>query len=198
MSERVAVVKRETGETRIEVRLNLDGAGVARCRTGLGFLEHMLALLARHARIDIEIEAQGDLQVDEHHLTEDLGIALGQALNQALGERKGITRYGFALLPMDEVLLASALDLGGRFAFLCDYRPQREKVGDLPTELVPHFFRSLAAEARVNLHFRFLSQGENEHHRIEAMFKGFARSLRMACRIDADFPDQVPSTKGVL
>ncbi|MDA2929812.1 imidazoleglycerol-phosphate dehydratase HisB [Acidobacteria bacterium AH-259-O06] len=198
MSRRTASVKRETRETQIEVNLNLDGQGECTCRVGLGFLEHMLELLARHARIDLKARAEGDLEVDDHHLTEDLGIVLGQTLNKALGRKKGIERYGFVLLPMDEVLIAVAVDLGGRFAFCCNYRPQREKIGDLSTELIPHFFRSLAVEARLNLHFNFLNPGENEHHRIEAMFKGFARSLRMAVRIDPKAKGEVPSTKGVL
>lgn len=198
MRKRFASIKRKTNETQIEVRLDLDGKGRCQCRTGLGFLEHMLELLAWHAKVDLEIEAGGDLRVDDHHLVEDLGIALGQALGQAWGDKKGIERYGSMLLPMDEVMIAVALDLGGRFAFSCDYRPQRETIGDLSTELVPHFFRSLAAEARMNLHFQFLNPGENEHHRIEAMFKGFARSLRMALKIDEQRRREVPSTKGRL
>lgn len=198
MSRRTASVKRKTRETQIEVNLNLDGQGECTCRVGLGFLEHMLELLARHARIDLKVRAKGDLEVDDHHLTEDVGIVLGQTLNRALGRKEGIERYGFVLLPMDEVLIAVAVDLGGRFAFCCNYRPQREKIGDLSTELIPHFFRSLAVEARLNLHFNFLNPGENEHHRIEAMFKGFARSLRMAVRIDREAKGEVPSTKGVI
>ncbi len=198
MKRRVAVINRKTKETQVRVRVNLDGRGQCKCHTGSGFLEHMFELLAKHARIDLEVEAKGDLQVDDHHLTEDLAIALGQALDQAWGDKKGVNRYGWVLLPMDEVMVAVALDLGGRFAFESDYRSQREKVGDLSTELVPHFFRTLAAQARINLHFKFLREGENEHHRIEAMFKGFARSLRIAVRIDERAPDEVPSTKGVL
>ncbi|MCZ6768687.1 MAG: imidazoleglycerol-phosphate dehydratase HisB [Acidobacteria bacterium] len=198
MSQRTASVKRETRETKIEIDLNLDGQGNCTCRVGLGFLEHMLELLAAHARIDLKIQAQGDVQVDDHHLTEDLGITLGQAIDKALGTKKGIERYGFVLLPMDEVLVAVAVDLGGRFAFCCNYRPQRELIGDLSTELIPHFFRSLAVAAKCNLHFKFLNRGENEHHRIEAMFKGFARSLRMAVHIDREAKGQIPSTKGVL
>jgi imidazoleglycerol phosphate dehydratase HisB len=195
--ERRAQIERETGETKIEVRLNLDGQGNFSGATGLGFLDHMLQLTARHARIDLELRAQGDLQTDEHHLVEDIGIVLGQALSQALGEKRGIERYGWALLPMDEVLVAVALDLGGRCAFRCDYLPRREKVGDLPTELIPHFFQSVAVEGRLNLHIRFLEPGENEHHRVEGLFKAFARALRMAVRVDPE-NDQVPSTKGVL
>ncbi len=198
MSQRTASVKRETRETNIEIDLNLDGQGKCTCQVGLGFLEHMLELVAAHARIDLKIQAQGDVQVDDHHLTEDLGITLGQAIDKALGMKEGIERYGFVLLPMDEVLVAVALDVGGRFAFCCNYRPQRERIGDLSTELIPHFFRSLAMAAKCNLHFNFLNQGENEHHRIEAMFKGFARSLRMAVHIDREAKGQIPSTKGVL
>ena len=198
MSKRTALIKRKTRETQIELKLNLDGRGSCECNLGLGFLEHMLELLARHARIDLKVKAKGDLKVDDHHLTEDLGIVLGQALEGALGKKEGIERYGSSVLPMDEVLVVVALDLGGRFAFSCDYQPQRDQVGDLACELVPHFFKSLADALRCNLHFRFLNAGENEHHRIEAMFKGFARSLRMAARIDPEAQGAIPSTKGLL
>jgi imidazoleglycerol-phosphate dehydratase len=198
MSKRTALIKRKTRETQIELKLNLDGRGSCECNLGLGFLEHMLDLLARHARIDLKVKAKGDLKVDDHHLTEDLGIVLGQALEGALGKKEGIERYGSSVLPMDEVLVVVALDLGGRFAFSCDYQPQRDQVGDLACELVPHFFKSLADALRCNLHFRFLNAGENEHHRIEAMFKGFARSLRMAARIDPEAQGAIPSTKGIL
>jgi imidazoleglycerol phosphate dehydratase HisB len=198
MSKRTALIKRKTRETQIELKLNLDGRGSCECNLGLGFLEHMLELLARHARIDLKVKAKGDLKVDDHHLTEDLGIVLGQALEGALGKKEGIERYGSSVLPMDEVLVVVALDLGGRFAFSCDYQPQRDQVGDLACELVPHFFKSLADALRCNLHFRFLNAGENEHHRIEAMFKGFARSLRMAARIDPEAQGAIPSTKGIL
>jgi imidazoleglycerol-phosphate dehydratase/histidinol-phosphatase len=198
MSQRTASVKRETRETKIEIDLNLDGQGKCTCSVSLGFLEHMLELLAAHARIDLKVQAQGDVQVDDHHLTEDLGITLGQAIDKALGTKEGIQRYGFVLLPMDEVLVAVAVDVGGRFAFCCDYQPQRERVGDLSTELISHFFKSLAIAAKCNLHFNFLNRGENEHHRIEAMFKGFARSLRMAVEMDRGAKGQIPSTKGVL
>jgi imidazoleglycerol phosphate dehydratase HisB len=198
MSKRTALIKRKTRETQIELKLNLDGRGSCECNLGLGFLEHMLELLARHARIDLKVKAKGDLKVDDHHLTEDLGIVLGQALEGALGKKEGTERYGSSVLPMDEVLVVVALDLGGRFAFSCDYQPQRDQVGDLACELVPHFFKSLADALRCNLHFRFLNAGENEHHRIEAMFKGFARSLRMAARIDPEAQGAIPSTKGIL
>ncbi len=198
MSKRTALIKRKTRETQIELKLTLDGRGSCECNLGLGFLEHMLELLARHARIDLKVKAKGDLKVDDHHLTEDLGIVLGQALESALGKKEGIERYGSSVLPMDEVLVVVALDLGGRFAFSCDYQPQRDQVGDLACELVPHFFKSLAEVLRCNLHLRFLNAGENEHHRIEAMFKGFARSLRMAVRIDPEAKGAIPSTKGLL
>ena len=198
MSKRTASIKRKTRETQIELKLNLDGQGKCDCNLGLGFLEHMLELLARHARIDLKVKAKGDLQVDDHHLTEDLGIVLGEALGSALGKKEGIERYGSSVLPMDEVLVVVAVDLGGRFAFSSDYEPQRDQVGDLSCELVPHFFKSLAEALRCNLHFRFLNAGDNEHHRVEAMFKGFARSLRMAVRIDPELGGAIPSTKGVL
>ena len=198
MKARKAKIRRKTAETSIEVELNLDGSGKARAASGVGFLDHMLELLARHSRIDLNVSAAGDLDVDEHHLVEDVGIVLGQALAEALGAKQGIERYGSSLLPMDEVLVAVALDLSGRFAFVSDYRPQRETVGDLPTELVPHFLRSLAVEARMALHVRMLEPGENEHHRIEAIFKGLARALREAVRIDPTAEDAIPSTKGRL
>ena len=198
MKERTTTLERNTRETQIRLRLDLDGRGRARLDIPLGFLSHMLELLAHHARIDIEITAKGDLHIDDHHLTEDLGIVLGQALKAALGDRSGIRRYGHSLLPMDEVLVAVALDLGGRFHYGSNYRPQRERVGDLSTELVDHFFQSLASQAGLNLRFRFLEAGSNEHHRVEALFKGFARSLREALQVDASFSDQIPSTKGSL
>lgn len=198
MKARKAKIRRKTAETSIEVELNLDGSGKAKAASGVGFLDHMLELLSRHSRIDLNVSAAGDLDVDEHHLVEDVGIVLGQALAEALGAKQGIERYGSSLLPMDEVLVAVALDLSGRFAFVSDYRPQRETVGDLPTELVPHFLRSLAVEARMALHVRMLEPGENEHHRIEAIFKGLARALREAVRIDPTAEDAIPSTKGRL
>lgn len=195
---RSAEVRRKTGETEIILRIDLDGKGQHRIQIGLGFLSHMLELLARHGMVDLSIRASGDLSVDDHHLTEDLGIALGQAIRQALGEKRGIRRYGSLLLPMDEVLAAVAIDLSGRFAYRSDYQPVRENVGDLSTELVNHFFYSLACQATMNLHFRLLRPGENEHHRIEALFKGFARALRQAVEIDPRGEGEIPSSKGVL
>jgi imidazoleglycerol-phosphate dehydratase len=158
----------------------------------------MLELFSRHSSIDLEVKAAGDLHIDEHHLVEDVGLVLGQALGQALGTKAGVERYGSAIIPMDEVLVASAVDLSGRFVFVSDYRPERSQIGDLPTELVTHFFRSLASELRANLHFKFLNPGENEHHRVEAMFKAFARALRGAVRFDEKMAGRVPSTKGTL
>ena len=198
MSERRATLERETRETRIKVTVNLDGKGKSKVDTGVGFLDHMLELFSRHSGIDLEVKGAGDLHVDEHHLVEDVGLVLGQALYQALGTKAGIERYGSAMIPMDEVLVAAAVDLSGRFVFVSDYQPERAQIGDLPTELVAHFFRSLATELRANLHFKFLTPGENEHHRVEAMFKAFARALRNAIRFDEKMAGQVPSTKGVL
>ncbi len=198
MSERRTTLERETRETRVKVSVNLDGKGESQIDTGVGFLDHMLELFSRHSGIDLEVKGEGDLHVDEHHLVEDVGLVLGQALYQALGTKTGIERYGSSLIPMDEVLVAAAVDLSGRFVFVSDYHPKRAEIGDLPTELVAHFFRSLASELRANLHFRFLNPGENEHHRVEAMFKAFARALRNAIRFDEKMAGQVPSTKGIL
>ena len=196
--KRTALVDRKTRETQVRIELDLDGQGRFSARLQTGFLSHMLELLALHSSMDLRVQGDGDLQVDDHHLVEDVGIVLGQALKQALGEKRGIRRYGWTMLPMDEVLVAVALDLGGRFAFHSDYRPVREKVGDLATEMAPHFFRSLAVELGANLHFQFLNPGENEHHRIEAMFKGFGRALRTAVSLDPAAGGKIPSTKGSI
>ena len=198
MKPRKAKIRRKTSETNIELELVLDGSGKSAIQSGIGFLDHMLVLLSQHSGADLTLKAAGDLDVDEHHLVEDVGIVLGQALAEALGGKEGIERYGASLIPMDEVLAAVAIDLSGRFAFVTDYRPQRESVGDLPTELVVHFFRSLALEARMTLHIKMLEPGENEHHRIEAIFKAFARALRASVRIDPQLGDAVPSSKGRL
>ncbi len=195
---RIGSFERETRETRIRVRLDLDGTGQTRIKTGVGFFDHMLELLACHSGFDLEVDAQGDLHVDEHHLVEDVGIVLGRALAEALGDKAGLQRYGWAALPMDEVLALAAVDLGGRFHFASEYRPVRERVGDLSTELVNHFFRSLAVEARMNLHLRLPDPGDNEHHRVEALFKAFARALRMAVGRTEGRESVIPSTKGVL
>lgn len=198
MKERRGQIQRQTEETGIKVDLQIDGRGRCESQTGLGFLDHMLALLARHSGFDLDVQVAGDLNVDDHHSIEDVGIVLGQALAEALKDKRGIERYGFSILPMDEVLVVVAVDLGGRFTFESNYRPVRDRVGELSTEMVNHFFQSLSVEARMNLHFHFLNSGENEHHRIEAMFKGLARALRTAVRLNPDSPGEVPSTKGLL
>ncbi|MEM1042865.1 MAG: histidinol-phosphatase [Bacteroidota bacterium] len=194
---RSASVERATAETRIRLSLRLDGTGQYEGAVPNGFLNHMLHLLAKHSLTDLTVEAEGD-DVDDHHLVEDVGLVLGQALRDALGERRGIRRYGDALVPMDEVLCAAAVDLGGRFAFETDYAPEREMVGALSTEMVPHFFQSLAVEAKLALHLRLLAPGRNEHHRIEAMTKAFARALRAAAETDPRAASSIPSTKGSL
>jgi imidazoleglycerol-phosphate dehydratase len=197
MSERKCELQRKTSETEIKLALNLDGKGECSVDTGIGFLDHMLRLFSFHAGVDLDLNAKGDLQVDDHHTTEDIGLTLGQALRQTLGDKAGITRFGDTLQSMDEVLLAVAVDFSGRSSFVTNYSPQREQVGDLSTELIPHFFRSLATEAGLTLHLHFLSAGENEHHRIETLFKGFGRVLRIAVGRDPD-SFAVPSTKGTI
>jgi len=193
---REAEVNRVTGETSVKVKLNLDGSGTFQGSTGIGFFDHMLHLLARHALFDLQVEAEGDLDVDPHHTVEDTGICLGQALREALGDKKGITRYGEALIPMDEALALAVVDLSGRPYLSYDVRIAALSVGELPVELVPEFFRALVNNAGITLHLKMLS-GENSHHIIEALFKGCARALRVAVRID-DGESGVPSTKGLL
>lgn len=190
---RQARIRRQTKETTIEVRLLLEGSGQCDNRTGLGFFDHMLDQLAFHGGLDLSVHVNGDLNVDEHHTIEDTGLALGQALDQALGSRKDIGRYGF-VLPMDESRATVALDLGGRRWLAWDARFRREKIGDMPTEMFRHFFHSVADAARMTLHIE--ATGENEHHMIEAIFKGFARALKAALGRDAG--RGIPSTKGSL
>jgi imidazoleglycerol-phosphate dehydratase len=194
---RTATVTRKTGETDIEVTLNLDGAGQASITTGVGFLDHMLHALARHARFDLTVQASGDLHIDEHHTVEDVGIVLGRALAEALSDRRGITRMGHAIVPMDEALALVAVDLGGRGYFVFDGEFNTARIGQLGTSLIPHFFESLAHEGRLNLHARLLA-GIDDHHRAEALFKALARALDMATRLDPRLAGQVPSTKGTL
>lgn len=193
---RIASLERGTKETKVFILCNLDGQGIFSVYTGINFFNHMLEQLSKHSLIDLTIKAKGDLQIDEHHTIEDIGLTLGQVLLQALGERKGIKRYGF-LLPMDDTLVEVAIDLGGRpyLVFKCDFK--REKVGDLPTEMVEHFFRSVAETMKANIHIN-VKYSRNEHHKIEAIFKAFAKALRMA--VDKDFrqKDVLPSTKGAL
>jgi imidazoleglycerol-phosphate dehydratase len=195
MSRRGETV-RETRETSVRVAVDLDGTGKASISTGVGFLDHMLELLAGHSLLDLDVEASGDLNVDEHHTVEDVGITLGMALSEALGERRGIRRYGF-LLPMDEALARVALDLGGRPFVVFEAEFSREKVGDLSTELVEDFVRGLAQHLGANVHVR-VEYGRNDHHKIEAIFKALGRALRAAIEQDPRLEDRVPSTKGVL
>jgi imidazoleglycerol-phosphate dehydratase/histidinol-phosphatase len=189
---RVAEVVRDTRETRLRVRVDLDAPSHASVRTGIGFFDHMLEQIAKHAGFDLRLDCAGDTGVDEHHTVEDSALALGQALRAALGDKRGIGRYGFTL-PMDETLASAALDLSGRPYLVFDGAFPREQVGGMPTELVPHFFRSLCETLGANLHLSV--HGENAHHMVEASFKAFARCLRQAIRIEGD---ELPSTKGVL
>ena len=194
---RQAEIIRKTGETDIRVFLDLDGSGRSRIDTGVGFLDHMLELFARHGRFNLEISCKGDTRVDDHHSTEDIGIALGAALEKALGDKKGIVRYGQTILPMDESLILSAVDLSGRGLLAYDLQIPTEKVGTFDTELTEEFFRALAVNARCTLHLRQLA-GKNSHHIIEGAFKSTARSLRAAVRLDPECAGEIPSTKGVL
>ena len=194
---RQSEISRKTGETDVQVRLDLDGTGEYTIDTGVGFLNHMLELFARHGRFDLQVTCKGDTWVDDHHSTEDIGIALGQAFDKALGDRKGITRYGSMLLPMDESLIESAVDISGRGMLVYGLDIPTEKVGTFDTELVEDFFQAFAQNARCTLHIRQLA-GRNSHHIIEGAFKSVARSLRAAVKIDPDTAGEIPSTKGVL
>ena len=195
---RTATIIRNTKETQIELTLNLDGTGQYQIETPVGFLNHMLELFAKHGLFDLTVKATGDMAYDDHHTIEDTGIVLGQAIAQAVGGKRGVKRYGSLLLPMDEVLCAAAVDLAGRYAFETNYVPVREKVNDFPTEMMWHFFQQVAINAQINLHLQLLNPGKNEHHRLEAIFKGFARALREACEADPRAADAIPSTKGTL
>ena len=194
---RQAEINRKTGETDIRVALELDGTGRSSIDTGVGFLDHMLTLFARHGRFDLEVTCRGDTCVDDHHSVEDIGIALGKAFGQALGDRKGVTRYGSTILPMDESLILSAADLSGRGLLVYDLKIPTEKVGTFDTELTEEFFRALAHNSGTTLHIRQLAGG-NSHHIIEGAFKSVARSLRAAAAIDPACAEEIPSTKGVL
>lgn len=192
--ERVASVRRTTKETDIDIWLNLDGTGECEISTGLGFFDHMLEQIGKHGGIDLRIKVKGDLNVDEHHTIEDTGIALGECILKALGDKRGIERYGYTL-PMDDCLCQVALDFGGRAWLVWDAEFKREKVGDMPTEMFLHFFKSFSDAARMNLNIK--AEGENEHHKIEGIFKALARSIKMAVRRDI-YKFQLPSSKGVL
>lgn len=194
---REAEIRRKTGETEITLQLNLDGNGSSRIDTGVGFLNHMLTLLAAHGRFDLTVVCRGDTEVDDHHSVEDIGIALGQAFDRALGEKRGIARYGSTILPMDESLILSAVDFSGRGLLVYDLQIPTEKVGTFDTELTEEFFQAFARNARCTLHLRRLA-GSNSHHIIEGAFKSVARSLRAAVAEDPALAGAVPSTKGVL
>jgi imidazoleglycerol phosphate dehydratase HisB len=195
MNPRQASVSRKTLETAITVELVLDGSGQSEIATSIGFLDHMLTALAKHARLDLKLSCAGDLEIDDHHTVEDCALALGQALDQALGERRGIARFGSAYAPLDEALARAVIDLSGRPCAVVELGLEREALGQLACENVPHFFASLAATGRMALHLDVL-RGSNDHHRAEAAFKAAALALRQAVRVEG--PDQVPSTKGVL
>jgi imidazoleglycerol-phosphate dehydratase len=197
LAPRTAHIRRETRESRVEVVLNLDGAGRGDVTTGIGFLDHMLDSLARHARFDLTVRAEGDLHVDQHHTAEDVGISLGQALDKALGERRGIRRFGDAVVPLDEALAQVAVDLGGRGWASIDLPFKGTMIGGLSSEMIPHLLQSFAMEGRLSLHVRLLA-GDNDHHRAEATFKALARALDDATRPDFRIGSEVPSTKCVI
>lgn len=194
---RIAEINRNTAETKISLTLNLDGGGRSEIATGCGFLDHMLTLFARHGRFDLTLSCKGDTWVDDHHTVEDVGIALGQAFKTALGHKKGITRYGSQILPMDEALILTAVDLSGRGYLGYDLQIPTQKVGTFDTELVEEFWLGFIRNAECTLHIRQLA-GTNSHHIIEGAFKSAGRSLRAAVAIEAAYADEIPSTKGVL
>lgn len=197
MKARTAILRRTTTETDIRARLNLDGRGRYKISTGIRFLDHMLELFARHGGFDLELQARGDLDVDQHHTTEDVGIVLGQAVRQALGSKKGINRAGYFVMPMDETLALAAIDLSGRPYLVMNARFKARQVGDLQTELLEDFFQAFATSAQANVHLK-LAYGRSTHHAVEALFKAFARALRFASSRDSRLKRELPSTKGLL
>ena len=194
---RTATITRRTNETDIALKLELDGGGESQISTGVGFLDHMLTLLARHGRFDLELTCKGDTWVDDHHSVEDIGIALGQAFAQALGDKRGVRRYASLCLPMDEALILCAVDLSGRGGYYEDLAIPTEKIGSFDSQLVYEFMEAFAVNARLTLHLRKLA-GRNSHHIAEGAFKALARTLREAVSIDPEFQDEIPSTKGTL
>ena len=194
---RRGVIERQTTETSISIRLALDGRGRYDVRTGIRFLDHMLELFTRHGGFDLRIRAEGDLDVDQHHTVEDIGIALGEAVEAALGSRRGINRAGYFVMPMDESIGVVAIDLGGRAHAVVDARVKMQKVGDLQADLLTDFFEGFARGARANVHLKVL-YGRSDHHKVEALFKAFGRALRMACSRDRRLSKVMPSTKGLL
>lgn len=189
-------IERKTNETNISIKLNIDGTGKRQIDTPVEFLNHMLDLFGKHGLFDLDIKAKGDMQIDEHHTAEDIGIVLGETFAKALGDKKGINRYGFFILPMDEARAIVAIDFAGRYAFEFKCKFEREKVGDLSTELVYDFWDAFAQNAKANLNIEV--EGKNDHHKIEAIFKATARAIRMACEIDERAKNDIPSTKGQL
>ena len=194
---RKAKINRHTNETDIQLALTIDGRGTYKVSTGIRFLDHMLELFARHGAFDLELSCRGDLDVDQHHTVEDVGIALGEAFDKALGDKKGINRAGYFLMPMDETLGIAAVDLGGRTSAVIDTKVKTRVVGDLQSELVFDFFEGFARGARANVHLKTM-YGRSNHHKIEALFKAFARALRVACAKDKRLAQMLPSTKGLL
>jgi len=197
VAQREAVVVRHTAETRINLELVIEGKGQYKVSTGIRFFDHMLELFSRHGGFDLTLKCEGDLDVDQHHTVEDVGIALGEAFNRALGDKKGILRAGYFLMPMDETLAIAAVDMSGRAAYAVDTKVRTRLVGDLQTELVTDFFEGFARGARANVHVKTM-YGRSNHHKIEAIFKAFARALRAACSRDKQMAELLPSTKGLL
>jgi len=195
--KRFSKIVRKTNETEIALSLSIDGVGKRLIDTPVGFLSHMLDLFSKQGLFDLDIKAKGDMFIDEHHTVEDIGIVLGQAFNEAIGDKKGINRYGFFILPMDEALVTVAIDFAGRYAFTFDCDFNWEKIGDLSTELIYDFWDGFAQNAKVNLYIK-VENGRNDHHKAEAIFKAVAKAVRMACEIDKRASQEVPSTKGVL
>jgi len=193
--KRIAKITRNTNETKIKISVNIDGIGKSKMATGIGFFDHMLEQISKHANIDLDIKVEGDLHVDEHHTVEDVGIALGEVLLKSLGDKKGIQRYGF-YVPMDESIALCVIDLGGRFHLNFNTKFKRNNIGEFPTELTEEFFRGLASGLKANLYIKV--KGKNDHHKIEAIFKSFAKALNEACRLDERNNGRIPSTKGVL
>lgn len=194
---RTAQISRTTAETAITLSLNLDGSGTSEIQSGIGFLDHMLSLFAKHGRFDLTLSCKGDTHVDDHHSAEDIGIALGESVSAALGDKRGIVRYGSEILPMDESLVLCAVDLSGRSCLRYSAQIPSQKIGTFDTELIQEFFLAFARKAGLTLHLRQLD-GENSHHIAEAMFKAFGRALSQAVKIDPLYADEIPSTKGVL
>ena len=195
--KRTAAIERKTAETQIALRLTIEGSGKYKVSTGIRFLDHMLELFARHGAFDLELTCRGDLDVDQHHTVEDVGIALGEAFDRALGDKKGIMRAGYFLMTMDETLGIAAIDLSGRVSSVIDTKVKTRLVGDLQSELVDDFFEGFARGARANVHLKTM-YGRSNHHKVEALFKAFARALRFACMRDRQLGSMLPSTKGLL